>query len=104
MLDHPGRDDRQLFDLMAHRLTHAEQLARREDMAAPAALGPMLDYPISLPTPPAMPPHPLNAYVWRFAGFSSTRPERFELPTFGSVDRRSIQLSYGRRARSLPPL
>jgi hypothetical protein len=26
------------------------------------------------------------------------RQERFELPTFGSVDRRSIQLSYWRRA------
>jgi hypothetical protein len=44
MLDHSGRDDRQLFDLMAHRFTHAEQLARREDVAAPAALGPMLNH------------------------------------------------------------
>ncbi len=34
-------------------------------------------------------------------GFSVTRQERFELPTFGSVDRRSIQLSYWRRAASL---
>jgi hypothetical protein len=34
-------------------------------------------------------------------GFSATRQERFELPTFGSVDRRSIQLSYWRRPPSL---
>jgi hypothetical protein len=27
------------------------------------------------------------------SGSFPTRPERFELPTFGSVDRRSIQLS-----------
>ena len=38
------RDDRQLFDLMAHRLTHAEQLTHREHVAALTALRPMLDH------------------------------------------------------------
>ncbi len=43
MLDHPRSDDRQLFDLMAHRLTDAEHLRGSEDVAALAALRPMLD-------------------------------------------------------------
>lgn len=43
MLDHPSRDNRQLFYLMAHQLTHAEQLRRHENVAALAALRPVLD-------------------------------------------------------------
>jgi hypothetical protein len=43
ILDHPRSDDRQLFDLMARRLTHAEQLAHHENVAAPTALGPVLE-------------------------------------------------------------
>jgi hypothetical protein len=43
MLDHPGRNRRQLFDLMARRLTRAEKLRCSEDVAAFAALRPVLD-------------------------------------------------------------
>jgi hypothetical protein len=36
---------------------------------------------------------PLKHKIPANKGYSPARPERFELPTFGSVDRRSIQLS-----------
>ena len=44
MLDHTGRDDRQLFDLMTGRLAHATKLPHGEDVTAVAALRPVLDY------------------------------------------------------------
>jgi hypothetical protein len=34
--------------------------------------------------------------AWRCDCNEMARPERFELPTYGFVDHRSIQLSYGR--------
>ena len=50
-----------------------------------------------LPAHPAYFPKNANGQEtpWLLA-VCAVRPERFELPTFGSVDRRSIQLSYGR--------
>ena len=44
MLDHPDRDRRQLFDLVTRRLTRGLALVDREDVAAGAALGPVLDH------------------------------------------------------------
>ncbi|MGO8906825.1 MAG: hypothetical protein ACLQMH_14580 [Solirubrobacteraceae bacterium] len=44
MLDQLRGDHRQLFDLVAHRLPHREKLTRGKDVAALAALGPVLDH------------------------------------------------------------
>ena len=46
---------------------------------------------------------PGRAENFRVQDFLGARPERFELPTFGSVDRRSIQLSYGRSCDQRTP-
>lgn len=44
MLDHTGRDDRQLFDLIAGRLAHATKLPHGEDVTAIALRWPVLDH------------------------------------------------------------
>jgi hypothetical protein len=46
VLDHDGRDDGQLFDLVALRLARGHELFRREAVSTATALGPMLDHPI----------------------------------------------------------
>jgi hypothetical protein len=43
MLDHMGRDDRQLFDLMAGRLAHTKKLPHGKDVTAVALRRPVLD-------------------------------------------------------------
>jgi hypothetical protein len=43
MLDHTGRDDRQLFDLMTRRLAHTTKLPHREDVTTAAPCWPVLD-------------------------------------------------------------
>jgi hypothetical protein len=44
MLDHVHRQRRQLFDLVASRLAYRSALALLKDVAAAAALGPVLDH------------------------------------------------------------
>jgi hypothetical protein len=44
VLDHPGRNHWQLFDLMTHGFAGDEKLTRNEDVAALTALRPVLDH------------------------------------------------------------
>jgi hypothetical protein len=63
---------------------------------APARIG-MFTLPFTPQPKPTIPASPQPQKTPPERGFSVTRQERFELPTFGSVDRRSIQLSYWRK-------
>jgi hypothetical protein len=92
----PGNPISQRLDLRIHTQGHLnDRLPAQRHRPPPPQHTPHRD----IRHHQAMPPRPTKRLQKTppEQGFSATRQERFELPTFGSVDRRSIQLSYWRR-------
>jgi hypothetical protein len=92
----PGNPISQRLDLRIHTQKHLnDRLPAQRHRPPPPQHTPHRD----IRHHQAMPPRPTKRLQKTppEQGFSATRQERFELPTFGSVDRRSIQLSYWRR-------